>query len=160
MLDSERRKLERAARNGSVDAQARLTREDTREREPDAYAEAFILGYLECALWSSTTVTRDDDGEESDTPLDDLADVDDIAPDTLADMRRDCLDFIEANRADLEASGLEAGRAGHDFWLTRNGHGAGFWDEGLGELGERLSDASKPYGGYHLDWDGEQVYGM
>ena len=22
----------------------------------------------------------------------------------------------------------EAAMAGHDFWLTRNGHGAGFWD--------------------------------
>ncbi len=37
--------------------------------------------------------------------------------------------------------------AGHDFWLTRSGHGAGFWDRGLtGGLGERLTEASKAYG--------------
>ena len=35
---------------------------------------------------------------------------------------------------------------GHDFWLTRNGHGAGFWDRGLGELGDRLTGLAKPYG--------------
>lgn len=29
---------------------------------------------------------------------------------------------------------------GHDFWLTRNGHGSGFWDRSeLGELGEQIS---------------------
>ena len=35
---------------------------------------------------------------------------------------------------------------GHDLWLTRNGHGAGFWDRGLGHLGERLSDAARSLG--------------
>jgi hypothetical protein len=43
-----------------------------------------------------------------------------------------------------------AARAGHDFWLTRNGHGAGFWDRGLGDLGERLSKAAKVYGEVYL----------
>jgi hypothetical protein len=41
-------------------------------------------------------------------------------------------------------------RAGHDFWLTRNGHGAGFWDRGLGTLGNRLSAAAKVYSGCDL----------
>lgn len=37
--------------------------------------------------------------------------------------------------------------AGHDFWLTRNGHGAGFWDRGMpDEIGEGLSDIAKGYG--------------
>lgn len=35
---------------------------------------------------------------------------------------------------------------GHDFWLTRNRHGAGFWDRGLGERGDRLSDIAKEFG--------------
>lgn len=36
---------------------------------------------------------------------------------------------------------------GHDFWLTRAGHGAGFWDGDLPEeLGERLTQASKAAG--------------
>ena len=37
-------------------------------------------------------------------------------------------------------------RLGHDFWLTRNGHGAGFWDRGLGELGQKLTEATKTFG--------------
>lgn len=32
---------------------------------------------------------------------------------------------------------------GHDYWLTRNGHGAGFWDRGLGEVGDKLSELCK-----------------
>lgn len=30
-------------------------------------------------------------------------------------------------------------QAGHDFWLTRNRHGTGFWDRGNGKLGEYLT---------------------
>ena len=30
----------------------------------------------------------------------------------------------------------------HDYWLTRNGHGVGFWDRGLGPVGDRLIDLS------------------
>jgi len=45
----------------------------------------------------------------------------------------ECRRFQEENAADLAAydhpqwSAAELG--GHDFWLTRNGHGAGFWTE-------------------------------
>jgi hypothetical protein len=56
----------------------------------------------------------------------------------------DCRDFVAGNWSDLE--GIDAGEAGHDFALTRNGHGAGFWDRGLGDAGDRLTNASKPYG--------------
>lgn len=28
---------------------------------------------------------------------------------------------------------------GHDLWLTTHGHGTGFWDRDLGELGDQLS---------------------
>lgn len=41
-------------------------------------------------------------------------------------------------------------QAGHDFWLTRNGHGAGFWD---GEWPEPaasiLTDISETFGEYY-----------
>ena len=37
--------------------------------------------------------------------------------------------------------------AGHDFWLTRNGHGCGFWDRDLpGTLGEELSKLAEAAG--------------
>jgi len=42
-------------------------------------------------------------------------------------------------------------KAGHDFWLTRNGHGAGFWDGDWQEpAGAELSKASKAFGEINL----------
>lgn len=36
-------------------------------------------------------------------------------------------------------------RAGHDFYLTRNGHGTGFWDRGFGKVGKRLTAVCKTF---------------
>lgn len=83
--------------------------------------DAFTRSYIAAALWSSTD-NADDRGDE---PLDANYGPDDIAPDTLARMVEDCETFQRDNGGDI-ASDFE--RAGHDFWLTRNGHGAGFWD--------------------------------
>ena len=38
----------------------------------------------------------------------------------------DCLAFYSKIACYLSDNQIE--QAGHDFWLTRNGHGAGFWD--------------------------------
>jgi len=108
--------------------------------------DAFTRGYLECALWSSNDESDESGGE----PLDANYSVEDFAPEALAEAEKDCADFQEANAADLETTGADDERNGHDFWLTRNGHGAGFWDRGYGEVGERLTKASKVYGGVDL----------
>lgn len=116
----------------------------------------FILAYIECALWSSNDESDESGGE----PLDANYDITDIAPETLREMISDCCDFMNGekkllNRAyqtrtrGYEVYGGETS-AGYDFWLTRNGHGTGFWDRGLGEVGEALSKACKPYGGVDL----------
>lgn len=94
------------------------------------------LGYLDCALWSSTG----DDGE----PLDVLG-VEAIAPETRVKMRAELTDFVLKNQRLLMISGLQDTQIGHDFWLTRNGHGAGFWDRGLGAIGEQLTQACKAF---------------
>lgn len=39
---------------------------------------------------------------------------------------------------------------GHDFILTANSHGAGFWDRGYGQDGDILTDIAKPYGDISL----------
>jgi hypothetical protein len=101
-----------------------------------------LRGYVVCALWSST----DHDGE----PMDDGRDVSDLAPATLVQMREDVTDFVQANEATLVASGQSEEQIGHDFWLTRNGHGAGFWDRGLGAIGDQLTEACKTYAGVDL----------
>ena len=98
--------------------------------------------YIECALWSST----DEDG----TFFDDHFVEEDIHPDSTAKMRSDLEDFMSANADLIKRSGLSAPQVGHDFWLTRNGHGAGFWDRGLGKIGDDLADAARAYGSSDL----------
>lgn len=53
---------------------------------------------------------------------------------------------IEAIREFQRVTGHGWEQIGIDFWLTRNGHGAGFWDRGAGEVGKHLTEASKPWG--------------
>jgi hypothetical protein len=54
--------------------------------------------------------------------------------------------FIEENWSLLQAAGSDASQTGHDFILTANGHGCGFWDRGYDlEIGRQLSDATRNY---------------
>lgn len=96
-------------------------------RAPLATLDVFTRAYIECALWSSVS---DDEGGISASHT-----VDDLAPETRATMCADCAAFQKAADSTLYAlwdAGIGQGTlyasAGQDFWLTRNGHGAGFWD--------------------------------
>ena len=76
---------------------------------------------------------------------------DGFSPALLASAKEDC-DRFEIDNAEALAEYYEFGRpegyAGHDFWLTRNGHGTGFWDRGLpGDLGGRLTDGARLFPG-------------
>lgn len=108
--------------------------------------DSFTQSYLEAALRSST----DDD----DRPFDEEHTTDDFSVEALQEAKRECEDFQEAHHEDLalayEAPNYDEARAGHDFWLTRNRHGAGFWDRGLGDVGRRLTDAAHAYGEVNL----------
>ena len=100
----------------------------------EPWLKKFYDAYAEAALWTST----DNDG----SPLDELG-VDSLAEETVAKMKADCRKFYLENQADIE----DPYEAGHDFWLTRNHHGAGFWDRGLDEeVGARLTKASHAFG--------------
>ena len=107
-----------------------------------ATIDSFTRAYVECALWSSC--------DENDEPLDSNYGIEDMASAALAACAEDCADFRSANSAALAESNLSDESAGHDFWLTRNGHGAGFWDRGLGAVGTVLSDAARVYGSVDL----------
>jgi len=113
---------------------------------PDADdLEAMVDSYVEAALWSSTE--SDADGNMG-SALDEKYGPDDILRSTMRQMRRDCRDFAEANAEHIDG---EWSRAGHDFWLTRNGHGAGFWDGDWPEpAASRLTEASKAFGSVDL----------
>jgi len=78
----------------------------------------FTEHYLIVALWSSL----DDNGD----PLDANYSIQDIAPIALIAAQKECEAF-RATAKELLA-GWPDEQAAHDFWLTRCGHGAGFWD--------------------------------
>src|SRR5690606_16395290 len=67
----------------------------------------------------------------------------------------DAEDFLRHNYADLLAvAGAEFEQHGHDFALTRNGHGAGFWDRGYGPIGDVLTEHARMYGEHSVLTDG------
>ena len=111
--------------------------------------EEFFEAYVITALWSS----NDESDESGGTPLDANYCKDDITPESLAKMRADCDSFYDANYDALNCEGVkygpdfgQDGRAGHDFWLTRNRHGAGFWDGDWPEpQATRLTDATHKF---------------
>ena len=112
----------------------------------------FQAGYIEAALFSSTDESDDTGG----IPLDENYGPDDIAPDTLAKMMEDCNAFIENASPELAECNehfpdkLDDRTAGFNFWITRNNHGAGFWDLGLGELGDALTAKADGFGEFNL----------
>jgi len=117
--------------------------------------DEFTQGYTEAMMWTLT----DDDGHS----LDYLG-LHDIAPETIEKCKAECAAFQAANRADLDEATdtyhRGAASHGHDFWLTRNGHGAGFWDRGYSdELGEALTNAAHACGeAYAYVGDDGNVY--
>jgi hypothetical protein len=132
------------------------------ETPRELWFEDFVQGYETAALWSSTDTITNEDGEEEDVNLDDGYEV---AEQTKAEFREDCKDFVDFAEPQLVAAmavnGYTAERAGHDFWLTRAGHGAGFWDrnELPQEIRDSLTQASKSAGSRDLYiGDDELVY--
>lgn len=105
--------------------------------------DPFTRQYVETALcWSI---------DENDNHLDQNYSTSDIATETIDEMVQDCTEFQRQNAELLEhADDIE--HAAHDFWLTRNGHGTGFWDSpnryGGEENAEALTDAAHAFGGY------------
>lgn len=93
--------------------------------------EQFLNGYITAMLWSSG-----EDGELEGCDLSEAA--------TLQ-CATDCARFMQlaavalAEYEDCGGFPMPSEYAGHDFWMTRAGHGVGFWDRGLGELGDRLT---------------------
>ena len=135
-------------------------------------SDPFIRGYPECAEWAGI----DDSGawcEKCEEFRDDQVECpgcgewlysdrenfeESLAPkwseETLKRVTAECEDFKSANASDLE--GEDMGRAGHDFYLTRNRHGAGFWDGDYEkEKGERLTEAAHAYGETHESFNYE-----
>lgn len=100
--------------------------------------EDFLDSYLDCAVWASC----DDEG----IPLEDRGYTSwDFSLNALEQARKDCEGFFEEMGSTMYETGGDFGDHGQDFWLSRNGHGTGFWDRGYGEVGDKLHKAAKVY---------------
>lgn len=59
----------------------------------------------------------------------------------------------------LHASGMASDSCGHDLWLTMHGHGAGFWDRDLGDIGELLTKECEKYS-FHIYADSDGLLNL
>jgi hypothetical protein len=128
-----------------------------------------LKGYIDAAIWTEEERLTDDykseygyeeDNDNEDDELERLIKVsanlnkkpfesftkEDIEPNSLIKAYTDIKKFLDlAGDSVIEAieeNGLE--QLGHDIWLTRNGHGAGFFDRSYGDDNEkRLTQAAK-----------------
>jgi hypothetical protein len=107
-------------------------------------------------LWS--TPDYDENGNASEN-LDANYDQDTIDPEEVAEIRNYVAEFVAGNAADLDATGATDEQIGHDFTLTANGHGAGFWDRGYDKaVGDRLTDSAESYGEVNAWAENGQVH--
>jgi hypothetical protein len=101
----------------------------------------FQRAFIEALLWSTNDESTPDGGQ----PLDKNYSVGDFDEMSLAVIQSDCTGF-ECSYGHLYDDPIQAG---HDYALTRNGHGVGFWDrpEVYGPTNAKaLTQASKARG--------------
>ena len=88
-----------------------------------ASLDSFTQGYIEAAFFTETGNPGEDLGDASPA---------NISQESWEAITDDCAEFQRlAGAWMLNDYGHE--NAGHDFWMTRNGHGVGFWEGDYGE---------------------------
>jgi len=126
-----------------------------------ARLDDFTRSYATTALWSST--------DDNELPLDKHYDITDIHIDTLNQMIADCWRFQTVNADLLKRAYQEYPTkgcspqeyAGHDLWLTRCGHGAGFFDGDLSKvIGDALTRAADQLGNVDLYAHRGKIYAI
>lgn len=80
--------------------------------------DAMFDAYVEAIYFTET-------GDEGQPPADA-----ELSVDTMREARAAChiLRLACAGHHGIDLTQYDPAQVGHDLWLTRNGHGAGFWD--------------------------------
>lgn len=130
----------------------KLQRIAERAARRDKRVEKILVGYLDAVVFT---------GVEHDLPEgSDFSGDMEFSEGARSEAHKACEKFYLAAGADLGAfvdlypSRVSAEHdpweaIGHDLWLTRNGHGVGFWDRNMGRVGQRLAALcgyGKPFG--------------
>ena len=103
--------------------------EDDSFRDRDNFVTAYIGAAEELA----------DDEEFEDGHVD-------WSSEAMAQMEKDAELFYSKAEKLLQKTGGDPRQHGTDFWLTRCGHGTGFWDRGYGDLGDKLTAFAEKFG--------------
>ena len=107
--------------------------------------ETFTAAYIEALYF---TDTGEGDQPSADTEL---------APDTRLDIEADCRSFwlrfgcYVTTKTCSDAFDNSVSQAGHDFHMTRNGHGVGFWEtEWPKPYRDMLTAGANSYGTFEI----------
>lgn len=93
--------------------------------------------YLEAAVWA--------DGDEE---WSNEMGADDVDKASVVKSLEDIKAFMA--KAGNLVGDMPDSQIGHDLWLSRQGHGTGFWDRGLGDRGDVLGDMAREMGEKYL----------
>jgi len=74
----------------------------------------------------------------------------DWSSEAITQMEKDAELFYSKAEKLLQKTGGDPRQHGTDFWLTRHGHGTGFWDRGYGDLGDKLTAFAEKFGEVHV----------
>lgn len=125
--------------------------------------DEFTTAYIDCMLWS----TNDESDPSGGEPLDANYDIENIDDDSLRDIIADCIAFQRKHIIDITGNYISSRSeqwsdlemAGHDFWLTRAGHGVGFWDgDWESKAGTLMTETSEEMGGVYPYIDNGKIY--
>ena len=115
--------------------------------------------YLECAIWTEEERLKEEKEENlsvygKDSELRDMIPEIDLNIHNFSDNSKikayqDIKKFLEY--AGDSVDGISEEQLGHDIWLSRNGHGSGFFDRGYDkEIETKLMDSARKMGGCDL----------
>lgn len=124
------------------------------------HEDEIVRQFVQSSVWTGHMSDGEGDMAELDEYVewDWLVDTDDFPGirDEMAATVHDFLGYVSQElstrelRTYVDHVGGGAGQIGHDFALTRAGHGAGFWDRGAGEIGDVLTDIAEMFRGEGL----------
>lgn len=110
------------------------------------------LGYIEGVLGTN--------GSNSETAEWEGVGIEDLTQDSLRAIRRDCRAFLsKASRiyiggGEALLDDMGANDLGYNFYLDRQGEGAGFRDRDLGDMGDRLASIAEEFGPASVELSG------
>lgn len=103
--------------------------------------DPFVRGYIEAMFFCEAN---------PDNPEMEHAEFADLSFAAMMTICADCNAFQMENQDDLDGAynlyQMDDDQLGRDFWFTRNGHGVGYWDRDMDDLGDRLTEGAHKFG--------------